>query len=378
MAFVSSMDRLVILMMMIISLVVISFTVGAEDNNKICPFESIYQFGDSISDTSNLIREGPIGAGSYAARYPYGESFFRRSTGRCSDGLLIIDNFAIALGLPLLNPYLDRSAQFDHGVNFAVAGSTALGPLFFTERNIYVPPTNNHLNVQLNWFHNHLNSTCQTPKDCQNKLQRSLVFMGEIGGNDYNYAFFQKKPIEEIRTYVPHVVKAITDAIRNIIQAGARRIIVPGNFPVGCIPIYLTSFPSQDPRAYDGMGCLSHLNEFATYHNNYLKGALQQLRREFPNIVILYGDYYTAFQSVLRRSRSLGFKQSSILKACCGIGGYYNYDRSRMCGSIGVPVCADPSRHIHWDGVHLTQTAYRHMANSLMNDLLPTKIQCVW
>ncbi|KAI3935800.1 hypothetical protein MKX01_032984 [Papaver californicum] len=332
-------------------------TITAQDN-RMCKFEAVYQFGDSISDAGNLIREGPAGARSYAARYPYGESFFRRATGRCSDGLLMIDYFAMALGLPLLNPYLESGVSFNQGVNFAVAGSTALAPSFFRERNIHVPSTDSHLT-------------------CRNKLQRSLVFMGEIGGNDYNYAFFQNKPIEEIQTYVPHVVGAITHGAREVIRAGARYIVVPGNFPVGCIPIYLASFRSHNRRAYDDMGCLVGLNEFASYHNSYLQGALEELRREFPNVVIVYGDYYSAFQSVLLRSRSLGFDQSSVLRACCGVvGAPYNYDGSRMCGSLGVPVCSDPSRHIHWDGIHLTQAAYRHMANWLVNDFPSAKIQC--
>ncbi|KAI3840445.1 hypothetical protein MKW92_020106 [Papaver armeniacum] len=351
-------------------------TITAGDN-KACRFDAIYQFGDSISDAGNLIREGPVGARSYAARYPYGESFFRRATGRCSDGLLMIDYFATALGLPLLNPYLQSGASFHQGVNFAVAGSTALPPSFFRERNIHAPSTDSHLNVQLDWFHRHLNSSCHTLTDCRNKLQHSLVFMGEIGGNDYNYAFFQNKPMQEIHTYVPHVVGSITHGVREVIKAGARHIVVPGNFPVGCIPIYLTSFHSQNRRAYDDMGCLLGLNEFARYHNNYLKGALQGLRQEFPNVVIVYGDYYNAFKSVLRRSRSLGFDQSSVLRACCGVvRAPYNYDGSRMCGSQGVPVCSDPSRHIHWDGVHLTQAAYRNMANWLINDFRSAKIQC--
>ncbi|KAI3851204.1 hypothetical protein MKX03_012262 [Papaver bracteatum] len=259
----------------------------------------------------------------------------------------MIDYFATALGLPLLNPYLQSGA------------STALPPSFFRERNIHAPSTDSHLNVQLDWFHGHLNSSFHTITECRNKLQHSLVFMGEIGGNDYNYAFFQNKPMEEIRTYVPHVVGAITHGVRS----DAYR--------------YISSFHSQIRRAYDDMGCLVGLNEFAKYHNNYLKGALQGLRQEFPNVVIVYGDYYNAFQSVIRRSRSLGFDQSSVLRACCGVtGAPYNYDGSRMCGSQGVPVCSDPSRHIHWDGVHLTQAAYKHMANWLINDFRSAKVQC--
>lgn len=37
--------------------------------------------------------------------------------------------------------------------------------------------------------------------------------MGEIGGNDYGYPFFQGRSLEEIRTYVPPVIHAIASAI---------------------------------------------------------------------------------------------------------------------------------------------------------------------
>ncbi|VVB15139.1 unnamed protein product [Arabis nemorensis] len=120
--------------------------------------------------------------------------------------------------------------------------------------------------------------------------------VGEIGGNDYNYGFFQGKPMEETRSYIPHVVGAITATAREVIRAGA--VNLPGNFPVGCFPIYLTSFPVKDPKAYDEKGCLKHLNEFAMDHNNQLQEAIASLRKEFPNGVIVYGDYYNTFYVV--------------------------------------------------------------------------------
>ena len=38
--------------------------------------------------------------------------------------------------------------------------------------------------------------------------------VGEIGGNDYNYALFQGKTIEEVQNIVPDVVRAIKEAVR--------------------------------------------------------------------------------------------------------------------------------------------------------------------
>ncbi|KAF2322334.1 hypothetical protein GH714_012371 [Hevea brasiliensis] len=90
---------------------------------KDCKFEAIYQPGDSISDTGNNIIENPS---TTCARLPYGQNFYRKAAGRCSNGLLMIDYIALSAGLPLLDAYLNPNSTTGHGVNFAVAGSTAL------------------------------------------------------------------------------------------------------------------------------------------------------------------------------------------------------------------------------------------------------------
>lgn len=41
------------------------------------------------------------------------------------------------------------------------------------------------------------------------KIENALFMFGTIGGNDYNYAFFEGKPIEEVRSMVPQVVNTI-------------------------------------------------------------------------------------------------------------------------------------------------------------------------
>lgn len=74
----------------VLLLLVLATTVEAA-----CSVSAIYSFGDSIADTGNLLREGPaVGAFASIGTYPYGQTL-RRPTGRCSDGLLIIDYFGI-------------------------------------------------------------------------------------------------------------------------------------------------------------------------------------------------------------------------------------------------------------------------------------------
>ena len=40
-----------------------------------------------------------------------------------------------------------------------------------------------------------------------------MLMVGEIGGNDYNYALFQGKTIEEVRHMVLEIVQAIKDVV---------------------------------------------------------------------------------------------------------------------------------------------------------------------
>ncbi|XP_072950306.1 GDSL esterase/lipase At5g03980-like [Typha angustifolia] len=358
----ASLSILYIIPLSISLLLLVTFNLA---ESKTCFINAIYSFGDSIADTGNLLREGPIGFFSGIGKFPYGETY-KKSTGRCSDGLLMIDFFASALNISFINPYLDDSADFKNGVNFAVAGATALDKSFFLGKGIYMPLTS-PLNVQLGWFKEHLNSTCTSqPDNCAKHLGQSLFLVGEIGGNDYNYAFLQGRSMDEVKSYVPQVVQSIIDASKEVIRLGGVQLVVPGNLPIGCSPSYLTEFSSSEPEAFDERNCLKTYNSFSVYHNTQLQAALDDLRDAYPDVTIMYADYYQAFLHLLDEASDLGFKQDSLLKACCGAGGAYNFDISLNCGSPGTNICSDPTQFISWDGIHLTQKAYKIMAESVI------------
>jgi hypothetical protein len=72
----------------------VALCLGQSDNDVThtashwCP-NVFYNFGDSLSDTGNIIRAIPTWA--IAVDLPYGESFFGKPTGRHSNGRLVID-----------------------------------------------------------------------------------------------------------------------------------------------------------------------------------------------------------------------------------------------------------------------------------------------
>ncbi|KAG2303822.1 hypothetical protein Bca52824_032473 [Brassica carinata] len=338
-------------------------------------FKSIISFGDSIADTGNLLGLSDPNHLPHVAFPPYGETFFHHPTGRFSNGRLIIDFIVLFsmvllaaefLGFPLVPPfYGSQNTNFEKGVNFAVGGATALERSFLEERGIHFAYTNVSLGVQLKSFKDSLPKLCGSPSDCRDMIENDLILMGEIGGNDYNYVFFVGKTIEEVREFVPLVITTISSAIKELIDMGGRTFLVPGEFPMGCSVTYLTLYQTSNKEEYNPSGCLKWLNKFAKYHSDQLQAELNKLRELYPHVSIIYADYYNALLRLFQEPGKFGFIDRP-LHACCGFGGPYNFTFGRKCGFKGVESCTDPSKYVCWDGVHMTEAAYRLMAEGIL------------
>nr|GLL45851.1 GDSL esterase/lipase At1g28590-like [Ipomoea trifida] len=60
----------------------------------------------------------------------------------------------------------------------------------------------------------------------------------------------------------------------------------------------------------------------------------------------------------------IGF--NSTISACCGVGGPYNYNNNVGCKVPESSVCEHPSSYVSWDGIHLTEAAYKWIAHGLL------------
>ncbi|RCV37733.1 hypothetical protein SETIT_8G086400v2 [Setaria italica] len=184
-------------------------------------FPRIFSFGDSLTDTGNYRFVFVNDTRETALRPPYGQTFFHRATGRFSNGRLIIDFIADALGLPFVRPYWKgkKAKDFALGANFAVGGAMALSPDFFRERGVPMGDRV-HLDLEMKWFRDLLQLLCPGgfPELCLlNRLLGSNERMPLLGwgnrGNDYNIHLLTGVPFEKIRSFPPSVVAKISSTI---------------------------------------------------------------------------------------------------------------------------------------------------------------------
>ncbi|KAJ4818181.1 GDSL esterase/lipase [Rhynchospora pubera] len=331
-------------------------------------FDSIFSFGDSYIDTGNINLLGKKFSGSpYSDNSPYGQTFFHRPSGRYSDGRLIVDFLAEEFGLPYLKPYLGKKGSFRQGANFAVDGATALDPTFFKQHNLTVTSSSlsTTISSQLQWFKELKPSLCQTTKDCRDYFGRSLFIVGLIEERDYFE--MQSSDLNMMMSCAPTIVRIIGGTIKELLDQGARTVVVPGIIPMGCLPAILTDFKFHgDNSSFDlKTGCVETYNKLSRYHNSLLLKAVKELRVKYPHAKIIFADIYKPVMNFVRFPQRYGFTSRPLI-VCCGKGGEYNWLPFAMCGSphVHVTACQNPSTYLNWDGLRLTETAYRYITKS--------------
>ncbi|KAK7821511.1 gdsl esterase/lipase [Quercus suber] len=289
-------------------------------------FPAIFNFGDSNSDTGEL-----VATGIETLLPPNGQSYFKKPSGRYCDGRLIIDFLVRSMDLPFLNAYLDSigTPNFRKGCNFAAAAS-AIRPITGSASPF-------SLGIQVAQFQRLKARVLELemlPKG--KKLGKHLpkkdyfekgLYTFDIGQNDIASAFFSKS-LDQIIASIPEILAEFETGIQKLYEQGARNFWIHNTGPLGCLPQNIAIF-GTDKSKLDEFGCVSQHNQ--------------------------------------------GFEHP--IRACCGYGGPpLNYDSRISCGqtkilngtSVTVKGCSDSSKYISWDGIHYTQAANMHVSSEIL------------
>ncbi|KAG6645866.1 hypothetical protein CIPAW_08G153000 [Carya illinoinensis] len=286
----------------------------------------IFNFGDSNSDTGGLV----AGLG-FPVNFPNGRAFFHRSTGRLSDGRLLIDLLLVGSStLPRFVPFSlnIQVMQFLHfkarSIELAAAGS---GPLINDE------------------------------------AFRNALYMIDMGQNDIADTFSKNPSYAQVVKRIPSVIREIRNAIKTLYTQGGRNFWIHNTGPLGCLPQKLSLVQNKDLDPY---GCISSYNSAARLFNEGLRHLCLEMRSELKDASIVYVDIFAIKYDLIANSTKYGF--SSPLMACCGNGGPpYNYNIKVTCGQPGFQVCNEGSKLVSWDGIHYTDAANTFISSKVLS-----------
>ncbi|GMH15877.1 hypothetical protein Nepgr_017718 [Nepenthes gracilis] len=319
-------------------------------------FRCLLVFGDSSVDPGNNNNLKTSVKSNYP---PYGKDFIHgRPTGRFSDGRLATDFIVEALGhrkgvLPaFLDPTL-RQEDLPYGVSFASAGSgyddlTAdlAGVLRVSRQLEYLKHYKIHLRKVVGDY------------DRAEEVISKGVFVISLGSNDLLQNYFVE-PIRPkqftLQGYTHYLVSRMLRYLQEMQRQGARRVIVVGVPPLGCMPIVRTLEGNGSQR------CVESINGAAFSLNSKIQREIRAANA-LLNMKIVYADIYSPIKRVVDNPRKYGFRETC--KGCCGSGTYEYGDTCR-----GLSTCADPTEYVFWDAIHPTQRMYKVLADHILDSV---------
>ncbi|CAN1288683.1 GDSL esterase/lipase At4g28780 [Linum perenne] len=136
---------------------------------------------------------------------------------------------------------------------------------------------------------------------------------------------------------------------------GARRILVTGTGPLGCIPAELAFFQSSNGD------CATEPQEAAKTFNPKLFDMVDNLNRDVGTDIFISANAFSLKMDMIEKPQLYGFKTSKV--ACCGQG---LYNGVGMCTEMSN-LCANRDDYVFWDPYHPTEKALRLMVQKLKN-----------
>ncbi|XP_073280849.1 GDSL esterase/lipase At5g45960-like isoform X1 [Primulina huaijiensis] len=308
---------------------------------------AIFVFGDSTVDSGN----NNFLETTFKSNFPpYGRRFPNHiATGRFTNGLLATDFVAHYLGIKdYVPPYLDSTLSLDElktGVCFASAGS-GIDPL--TAQIDGVLP----LQMQLDNFKEYKKRMeSSIGKEGAKNLINKALFLCSAGTNDFivnYYGLPVRRLTYTISDYQKFILRNVQLFIQGLVELGARKIVIVGLPPIGCVPAVITL---NSDNALTHRGCIESLCTVARDYNRMLQTTLRDMQMS-DGARVAYIDIYKPLDAIVKNPRRFGFEKVNV--GCCGSG---LLEASFACNPESV-VCSDDSKYVFWDAIHPTEAAY--------------------
>ncbi|XAR50040.1 Triacylglycerol lipase [Bertholletia excelsa] len=313
--------------------------------------------GDSLSDVGN---NNYLSRGIARASLPwYGIDFGDGlPNGRFSNGRTVADIIGDKIGVPrppaFLDPSLNEDVILEKGVNFASGGGGILnetGGLFIQRFSLY---------KQIELFQGTRELIqAKVGKNASDKFFQESLYVVALGSNDFInnylmpvYADSWTYTEDGFISYLMDTLQAQLTLLHNL---GARKLMLFGLGPVGCIP--LQRFLSSSGA------CQEKTNKLALSFNQAARKLANQLSSSLPNTEIKFGDAYDVVNDMISNPEKYGFSNSD--SPCCSLGKI----RPALTCIPASRLCKDRSKYVFWDEYHPSDKANELIANEMVKKL---------
>ncbi|CAN8275490.1 unnamed protein product [Cochlearia groenlandica] len=311
-------------------------------------------FGDSLVDNGN---NDFLATTARADNYPYGIDYpTHLPTGRFSNGLNIPDLISEHLGqespLPYLSPMLNNQKLLI-GANFASAGIGILNDTGIQFLNII------RIGKQLRYFEQYkLRVSGLIGAEEMNRLVNGALVLITLGGNDFvnNYylvPFSARSRQFSLPDYVVYIISEYRKVLRKMYDLGARRVLVTGTGPMGCVPAEL----AQRSRTGE---CSVQLQRAASLYNPQLVQMINSLNNEVGSSAFIAANTQQMHMDFISDPQAYGFVTSKV--ACCGQGPYNGIG---LCTPLSN-LCPNRDLYAFWDPFHPSEKASRIIARQIL------------
>ncbi|XP_057801898.1 GDSL esterase/lipase At5g33370-like isoform X1 [Salvia miltiorrhiza] len=316
---------------------------------------AFFVFGDSLVDNGNnnyLLTSARADSPPYGIDYPT-----HRPTGRFSNGLNIPDLISEHLGMEPTQPYLSpflRGQKLLVGANFASAGVGILNDTGIQFLNII------RIGKQLEYFQQYQTRVANIigPAQTTALVNQALVLI-TLGGNDFvnNYylvPFSARSRQFSLPDYVRYLISEYRKVLHKLYDLGARRVLVTGTGPLGCVPAEL----AQRSRTGE---CSAELMRAAGLFNPQLVQMLDSLNSEIGTHVFVAANTQQMHMDFISDPQAFGFVTSKI--ACCGQGPYNGIG---LCTTLSN-LCPNRDLYAFWDPFHPSERANRIIVQQILS-----------
>lgn len=317
---------------------------------------AFFVFGDSLVDNGN---NNYLATTARADSPPYGIDYpTHRPTGRFSNGYNIPDLISQSLGAETTLPYLSPALTGQKllvGANFASAGIGILNDTGIQFVNII------RIAQQFQYFQQYQQRLAALVGSAQAKtlVSQALVLI-TLGGNDFVNNYFlvpysARSRQYNLPDYVRYVISEYQKVLQRLYDLGARRVLVTGTGPLGCVPAELGMRGSRNGE------CIPELQKAAALFNPQLVQIISNLNRKIGSNIFIAVNAQEMHNNFINNPQAYGFVTSKI--ACCGQGPYNGIGLCTAASNL----CPNRDLYAFWDPFHPSEKANKIIVRTIIS-----------